>query len=670
MNWLETLTWANPAGLLGLLSLPVILALHALRLRSRKAMISSLPMWAFLEKEVSGSRFGRIPLTWILLLHLLAASLFSLALAGPQLDLKAITRSARHVIVILDVSYSMQANDIRPTRLEQAGRSAGLLLTELGPDDVGSLIVFGAGGEQGIQWAADSRWFSGNEGPLKWLDILNAQVGTSGLMTAPGGSPAQALFAALALAENILAPGLPARVVIFTDGAYELPTDGKNLALPGGSIQPEWVLLGAQSPDNLAVVEISAAYTTSGVQLFTRLANFSSTAKNTTLTLLLNQVPIDSRLINLAANGITPYTWDIPTALLEAEGPAETLGVSLLAVDHLPEDNKASVNVQNQFAAQVRVALVSENPAGLGQALQTVASALGNIQVDGFSPEAYTPNIQAGLFVFEGFIPESWPAGRVVVFEPPAFGNFQPGPLQTISLGTSIPAGTPGEAAFANINFSGLRSLSFPALAAPPPGYRAVFQTEAHILALRGREGLADVLLFLPQLHTEEGLTHPLLGHPAFPAFLANLFEQTFSSGLPLAVPAGSPIPLDSIRGSLELIITPPQASPQRIPPTLAGGQVDAGLPGVYRETHEAGLYKLEYTGLDGVKHTHWVAVNAGDLEESNILPRDWAANLPGPGDVPPAAPEGKEAALTNLAPWLLALAALLLIGEAWLAWR
>ena len=72
---------------LGLLTLPAILLLHLLRERSKRQPISSLELWRWLEKELRGPRLRRLPVTWVLLLQLLAALGLNLALSRPQFSL-------------------------------------------------------------------------------------------------------------------------------------------------------------------------------------------------------------------------------------------------------------------------------------------------------------------------------------------------------------------------------------------------------------------------------------------------------------------------------------------------------------------------------------------------------------------------------------------------------
>ena len=137
------MSFAYPLGLLGLVSLPVILALHLLRERQRRYMVSHLELWSFLEQAVTGPRIRRLPLTTILLLDLALATLFSLAWAQPSLMLPLALPSARQRVIVVDVSSSMRAAEGLTSRLERAKTAALAIVEDSGPQDPLTLVTFG-----------------------------------------------------------------------------------------------------------------------------------------------------------------------------------------------------------------------------------------------------------------------------------------------------------------------------------------------------------------------------------------------------------------------------------------------------------------------------------------------------------------------------------------------
>ncbi len=99
--------FANPLGLLGLLSLPIIAAIHLYHRRFPPMEIAGAHLWGVeMEMRSAGRRRDKLPITATLLLELLAALLLTLILSQPQFG---IGDSATHLVVILDNSASMMA---------------------------------------------------------------------------------------------------------------------------------------------------------------------------------------------------------------------------------------------------------------------------------------------------------------------------------------------------------------------------------------------------------------------------------------------------------------------------------------------------------------------------------------------------------------------------------
>lgn len=110
--------FANPWGLIGLLALPAILAIHLYHRRLPMLEVAGLHLW-FMKQEPStaGRRREKLPLTPSLFLELLAALLLSLALSDPRIgDLDQL----RHLTVVLDNSASMSAKIEGETTLRDA----------------------------------------------------------------------------------------------------------------------------------------------------------------------------------------------------------------------------------------------------------------------------------------------------------------------------------------------------------------------------------------------------------------------------------------------------------------------------------------------------------------------------------------------------------------------
>ncbi|RLI85260.1 MAG: aerotolerance regulator BatA, partial [Candidatus Altiarchaeales archaeon] len=77
-------------------------------------------------------------------LSLLVLTFMIIGFANPHIPLKQIKEGV-NVVLVLDVSGSMQADDYKPTRLEAAKRSAEILLNSLKEKDCAGIVIFESG---------------------------------------------------------------------------------------------------------------------------------------------------------------------------------------------------------------------------------------------------------------------------------------------------------------------------------------------------------------------------------------------------------------------------------------------------------------------------------------------------------------------------------------------
>ncbi len=138
---MEMFRFANPDFLWGFLILPLLIVLFTLsRVARRRALrrFGSENLLKVLMPYASGVR----PVFKSMVV-LLALVFFIFGLARPQFGskLKKIKREGVELVIALDVSNSMLAEDIEPNRLERAKRAISRLIDRLSDDKIG-LIVF------------------------------------------------------------------------------------------------------------------------------------------------------------------------------------------------------------------------------------------------------------------------------------------------------------------------------------------------------------------------------------------------------------------------------------------------------------------------------------------------------------------------------------------------
>ena len=101
------MTFTAPLGLLALLAIPAIVAIHLFRRRFPEHRIAGLFLWQIApQTPEGGGRIARLPITASLLLECLAALALALILAGARLSPAGVSA---HLVVLLDDSASMAA---------------------------------------------------------------------------------------------------------------------------------------------------------------------------------------------------------------------------------------------------------------------------------------------------------------------------------------------------------------------------------------------------------------------------------------------------------------------------------------------------------------------------------------------------------------------------------
>lgn len=151
--------FANPEYLIALWLIPALIVLFILFNRNRKRLVEK-----FAEKDIhrfiiqthSGAK-SKIKFTLILIV----LSLLIIAFSNPQVGTKMqeVKQTGIDVFILLDVSRSMAAEDIKPNRLEKAKYQISNLIQKLRGDRIG-LIVFS--GDAYIQFPLTTDYSAAN----------------------------------------------------------------------------------------------------------------------------------------------------------------------------------------------------------------------------------------------------------------------------------------------------------------------------------------------------------------------------------------------------------------------------------------------------------------------------------------------------------------------------
>ena len=205
------MSFREPAVLLGLALLPVALLAYLAMQGRRRREAAAFGNPALLPNIVTGRPGWRRHLPALLLM--LAVAALILAIARPQRSVAAPQRAAT-VVLVNDVSGSMRADDVEPTRLHAAVESAKVL-ADTTPDNFRlGLVTFADFAQQLVAPTTDRGAVNGA------LEGMEADGGT-----AMGDGLARGLQSAQTPVPTQSGKGtrkLPAIIVLLSDGANTL----------------------------------------------------------------------------------------------------------------------------------------------------------------------------------------------------------------------------------------------------------------------------------------------------------------------------------------------------------------------------------------------------------------------------------------------------------------
>jgi Ca-activated chloride channel homolog len=138
------MTFANPNFLIALLLVPLFAVFLMWANNRRKADLSRLGDRSLLDKLSAGINWqGR---RWRSFLWLVALALTIVAVARPQwgTEVQTVEQEGLQVMVALDVSQSMLAQDSKPNRLARAKLEISDLMNRLNGDEIGLVVFSGA----------------------------------------------------------------------------------------------------------------------------------------------------------------------------------------------------------------------------------------------------------------------------------------------------------------------------------------------------------------------------------------------------------------------------------------------------------------------------------------------------------------------------------------------
>ena len=206
--------WLHPQYFWTLFAVPLVVALFVLAFVRRKRLVARLAdeaVAARLMPHISSRRRR-----WKAALVAAAVLFAAVALMGPRFgsQIKEVQREGIDLIIALDVSLSMQAQDVAPNRLDRARNEIKKLLDQLGGDRVG-LVLFS--GDAFLQCPLTNDY-----GAVRlFMDVANPD-----LIPTPGTDFGAALRTAISAFENAREENDDSRtqaLLIVSDGENHVP---------------------------------------------------------------------------------------------------------------------------------------------------------------------------------------------------------------------------------------------------------------------------------------------------------------------------------------------------------------------------------------------------------------------------------------------------------------
>ena len=194
----------SPTYLYLLLFIPLVVALFMFNIRRKRRVLQKLGRWENVKPMIGEVSKKKI---WTkFLLMLVALTLLIFAIARPQLGtrLKTDVVSGIEVVVAMDVSNSMMAQDVEPTRLDKAKQVVATLCRKLRNDKI-ALVVFAGNAFLQVPISADNVSIS------MFLDAIN-----TGMIPTQGTSITEALSVSNRSFTN--QRGVKRAIVLITDG--------------------------------------------------------------------------------------------------------------------------------------------------------------------------------------------------------------------------------------------------------------------------------------------------------------------------------------------------------------------------------------------------------------------------------------------------------------------
>lgn len=377
------MSFAHPTALFwAALAIPIVI-FYILKIRLRRVPVSTTLFWRqIFEEKKPRSIWQKLRHVLSLLVQLAILGLLIMALAEPFFRWEIL--GAKRLVLVLDNSASMNADDVAPTRLAKAKEEARKVVSSLRFRD--EMAVIAAGTEPQVLCGMTGH----HRTLLKALDDIPATEGPTRVKEA------------VELARRLLIDQKNRKVIVITDGGFD---DAEAIAKD----EEVQVVAVGKNTGNVGITRFQVRRSLLdpiGYEILAEVMNFGEQPVECRLEMDLNDKAVDVVPLKLAPGGKFNQVFE------KTSTDGGRINARLNRPDALLADNQAWAILPKR---EVRpVALVTPGNLFLVKVFEANASV--RLSVAREIPSA--PPASGTLTVFHRTIPEKLPPGPVMVIEP------------------------------------------------------------------------------------------------------------------------------------------------------------------------------------------------------------------------------------------------------------
>jgi hypothetical protein len=635
-------------------AVPVLLLLYFLKLKRREMLVSSTLLWKRAVQDLQvNAPFQKLRRNLLLLLQLLALAAILLALAGPVLALRR--GPGQRYVLLIDRSASMNATDVRPTRLDVAKKQAkafietmrgGSALSWRDQSDHAMVIAFDQRAGVVCSFTSDKRQL------MTRIDAIEPGDGASRL--------GEAVTVARAFAQSTGAEAAggtgqkSAQLILFSDGRI-VDLDGVVV----GADELVFHRIG-EAANNVGITAMNARRSyerPEEVEVFASIENFGTEPVTRDVQLSISGNVHAVRSVTVPAceketadrpfrPGQTTLNWSL------SHGEAGVLEVRQLGADALSCDDAAWSVLD--LPKRLSVLLVTQGNPVLESALKACPiSTLDPCTPAGFDaldPVAFAARQQYDVVVLDNHVPAHLPPCRYLIFGAPPAGIDVNSPRELENqLVVDWRAQHP---VLQYVNLTNLFASRSHRLELPRDAEVLAEFNESPAVALLHRRGGTFLLVGFDVLQSNWPF------EPSFVLFCYNALSYLGAQAggqRQRERAVGEPITVENASADATFTVTCPGGA-------KIGAKADPGGTVRFPGTHRVGVYAVEAAG----QPRQFFAVNLLESQESRIEPQE---KIELSGVAVSAQEQGVQRANVPLWP-LLTLAALLFVCIEWLAYN